>query len=514
MPNPKRRHSKTRTAKRRTHDALKAVPVGTCPQCQESKAPAPGVPALRLLQGTPGPSGRRGVSGHPTSASQSPHEWQLERPGSCRQPAHGLRSSRVSASGPRATGDPMRIAIDAMGGDHGPGSIIDGALVAARHLQIGLLLVGARDGDRGASSRAIPARRRSTSQIARHARVDRDGRAGGGGAAAQAPRVDPARGGSGAERPRRCAVQRRAHGRVGDGGARARSAGCRASTGRRSRRSSRPGGVRPSCSIAAPPSNAGRSTSCSSRSWVRRMRALALGCESPRVGLLSVGEEESKGNELTREAHRLLKSAPVRLHRQRRGPRRVRRRRRRHRLRRLHRQRDAEDQRRARRDRRSGCCTRSCRRRSARASATSCRARRSAGSGAASTPRSSAARRSSASTASASSGTAGRPPKLSGTPSHMAARFVEQRSRRELARACRAATQPGTGFDHDCVRVSGAGRPAGRDGAGAGRRDSESAATTFEEADAALGEPLSALCFEGPAIGCSLPRTRSRRSWP
>ncbi len=39
MPNPKRRHSKTRTAKRRTHDALKPVPVGTCPQCQEAKAP-------------------------------------------------------------------------------------------------------------------------------------------------------------------------------------------------------------------------------------------------------------------------------------------------------------------------------------------------------------------------------------------------------------------------------------------------------------------------------------------
>ena len=36
----------------------------------------------------------------------------------------------------------MRIAIDAMGGDDGPGAIIDGALVAARHLQIGLLLVG------------------------------------------------------------------------------------------------------------------------------------------------------------------------------------------------------------------------------------------------------------------------------------------------------------------------------------------------------------------------------------
>jgi len=35
-----------------------------------------------------------------------------------------------------------------------------------------------------------------------------------------------------------------------------------------------------------------------------------LGKTRPRVGLLSNGEEESKGNEQTREAHRLLKSAP------------------------------------------------------------------------------------------------------------------------------------------------------------------------------------------------------------
>ena len=39
MPNPKRRHSKTRTAKRRTHDALKAVGLSECPQCHEPKAP-------------------------------------------------------------------------------------------------------------------------------------------------------------------------------------------------------------------------------------------------------------------------------------------------------------------------------------------------------------------------------------------------------------------------------------------------------------------------------------------
>jgi glycerol-3-phosphate acyltransferase PlsX len=40
---------------------------------------------------------------------------------------------------------------------------------------------------------------------------------------------------------------------------------------------------------------------------------VALGCPTPRVALLSVGAEESKGNELTREAHQLLKSAPVRF---------------------------------------------------------------------------------------------------------------------------------------------------------------------------------------------------------
>ena len=39
MPNPKRRHSKARTARRRTHDALQAVSLGECPQCHEPKPP-------------------------------------------------------------------------------------------------------------------------------------------------------------------------------------------------------------------------------------------------------------------------------------------------------------------------------------------------------------------------------------------------------------------------------------------------------------------------------------------
>ena len=38
---------------------------------------------------------------------------------------------------------------------------------------------------------------------------------------------------------------------------------------------------------------------------------IALGVERPRIGLLSIGEEATKGNDLTRDAHRLLSAAPV-----------------------------------------------------------------------------------------------------------------------------------------------------------------------------------------------------------
>ena len=39
----------------------------------------------------------------------------------------------------------MRIAVDAMGGDHAPRRPVDGALAAARHLGIGIDLVGRAD---------------------------------------------------------------------------------------------------------------------------------------------------------------------------------------------------------------------------------------------------------------------------------------------------------------------------------------------------------------------------------
>ena len=39
----------------------------------------------------------------------------------------------------------IHVAIDAMGGDHAPAAIVDGAVAAARHLDIQISLVGAPD---------------------------------------------------------------------------------------------------------------------------------------------------------------------------------------------------------------------------------------------------------------------------------------------------------------------------------------------------------------------------------
>jgi len=39
MPNPKRRHSKSRRNKRRAHDALRTPSLSLCPNCQEPRLP-------------------------------------------------------------------------------------------------------------------------------------------------------------------------------------------------------------------------------------------------------------------------------------------------------------------------------------------------------------------------------------------------------------------------------------------------------------------------------------------
>src|SRR5205085_1874648 len=85
-----------------------------------------------------------------------------------------------------------------------------------------------------------------------------------------------------------------------------------------------PGGDRPALATLIPPRrspavllDAGATVGCRAPHLVQfavmgaAYARVALGLESPRVGLLSIGEEETKGTDVTREAHRLLKDAPI-----------------------------------------------------------------------------------------------------------------------------------------------------------------------------------------------------------
>jgi glycerol-3-phosphate acyltransferase PlsX len=192
----------------------------------------------------------------------------------------------------------MRIAIDAMGGDDAPGSIIDGALAAARLHQVGLLLVGDRarierelsrhpgagsldldilhspDWIDMSESAAAALRRKPRASIKLAAEAVRDGRA--------------------------AAMFSAGH----TGGSVIAAIGTFATI--------IPTRQRPAVLI-----DSGATVECRPQHLVQfavmgaAYARIAFGCAQPRVGLLSVGEEEGKGNDLTREAHQLLKSAPV-----------------------------------------------------------------------------------------------------------------------------------------------------------------------------------------------------------
>jgi glycerol-3-phosphate acyltransferase PlsX len=204
----------------------------------------------------------------------------------------------------------MRIAVDAMGGDHAPARIVDGALAAARHLGIGVDLVG--------RSTAI------REELARHEDV---------GAldieVIDAPDVvDMVESPAQALRRKPRASIRVAAERVSRGEAAALvSAGHTGATvvAAHAAFGMLPGVDRPALAPSVPTRegsaviiDAGATVECKPayllqfgvmgsvyvRTW--------MGVDRPRVGLLSIGEEETKGNELTREAHRLLKAS--RLH--------------------------------------------------------------------------------------------------------------------------------------------------------------------------------------------------------
>jgi glycerol-3-phosphate acyltransferase PlsX len=206
----------------------------------------------------------------------------------------------------------MRIAIDAMGGDGGPSVTVDGALVAARHLQVGLLLVG--------DAAAIE------TELARHPvaslfrRIDVQ--------IADAPdRIEMSEGAAQALRRKPRASIRVAAEAVRDGRADALfSAGHTGASVMAAHGAFGllPGVDRPALATIIPTRrspavllDAGATVECRAAHLVQfavmgsAYARVALGIETPRVALLSIGEEETKGNDLIREAHQLLKSAPV-----------------------------------------------------------------------------------------------------------------------------------------------------------------------------------------------------------
>ena len=203
----------------------------------------------------------------------------------------------------------MRIAIDAMGGDDAPGSIVDGALVAARHLQVGLLLVGDGDSIEGELSRHPGASALDVHVVHTPERVEMSE-----GAAAALRRKPRASIRVAADAVR----DRRADALFSAGHTGASLMAAHAAFGRL------PGVDRPALATIIPTRrhpavllDSGANVECRPQHLVQfaimgsAYARAALGCATPRVGLLSVGEEESKGNDLTREAHQLLKSAPI-----------------------------------------------------------------------------------------------------------------------------------------------------------------------------------------------------------
>jgi phosphate acyltransferase len=201
------------------------------------------------------------------------------------------------------------IAVDAMGGDSAPVSIVDGAIAAARHFDLGVRLVGPESRLRAELSR------HDTVDPDRVVIVDAD----------EAVDMHEAPTPALKRRPRasvKVAAEQVASGAAqaffsaGHTGATVMAAhgafGMLSGVGRPALAATIPARGRSAILL-----DVGASPECRPQHLLQFaiMGALhakvGLGIERPRIGLLSNGEEESKGNELTRSAHKLLAASGV-----------------------------------------------------------------------------------------------------------------------------------------------------------------------------------------------------------
>jgi glycerol-3-phosphate acyltransferase PlsX len=196
-----------------------------------------------------------------------------------------------------------------MGGDYAPGYVVDGALAAVRHFDLGVMLVGPRS-VLEAELAAHPFAQLDRVRLVEAAEV-----------------VTMAESPTAALRRKPDASIRVAAATVKRGEAAAMfSAGHTGATVMAAHGAfgMLPGVDRPALAATIPTRgrpavllDVGASVECRPQHLLQFAvmgsvySRVAFGVDAPRVGLLSVGEEEGKGNDLTREAHRLLKASPL-----------------------------------------------------------------------------------------------------------------------------------------------------------------------------------------------------------
>jgi phosphate acyltransferase len=203
----------------------------------------------------------------------------------------------------------ISIAVDVMGGDHAPSAVVDGAVAAARHLAVQIVLVGpttviAETLEQHADWRTLGLEIVEAPDVVRMTESP-----------AATLRRKP---GASIRVAADLVAQKRAVALVSAGhtGATVMAAygafGPIAGVDRPALAAALPTLVRPAVLV-----DAGANVECRPHHLLQFAvmgsvyARIAYGTERPRVGLLSIGEEETKGNDLTREAHRLLKAAPL-----------------------------------------------------------------------------------------------------------------------------------------------------------------------------------------------------------
>lgn len=202
-----------------------------------------------------------------------------------------------------------RIAVDAMGGDHAPDAIVDGAVAAARHLDAEILLVGSTERVQSALVPHGPAGRLGVRIVEAPDFVDMTD------SPAAALRRKPR---ASIRVAAECVARGDAVAMVSAGHTGATVMAAYSAFGTLA------GVDRPALAATIPTRgapavllDAGANVECRPQHLLQFAimggvyARVALGVSRPRVGLLSIGEEANKGNELVRGAHQLLKQAPV-----------------------------------------------------------------------------------------------------------------------------------------------------------------------------------------------------------